>query len=1097
MGIEVALHHKTTYQYDRLVGLSPHLIRLRPAPHCRTPVRAYSLRLDPESHFINWLQDPQSNYLARVVFPDQVRKLVVEVDLIADLALINPFDFFVEPEAEKFPFVYPEDLVTALAPFRVVSKPGPLLKAWLGSLKDMPSGTVDYLVALNQRLQQEIKYLIRMEPGVQSCEETLEKKCGSCRDSAWLLAVILRHLGFASRFVSGYLIQLKADVKPLDGPAGTTQDFTDLHAWTEVYIPGAGWIGLDPTSGLLAGEGHLPLACSPEPSAAAPITGATDKCECQFDVEMSVRRLPETPRVTLPYTDEQWNRINALGRSIDTDLTRGDVRLTMGGEPTFVSVDDPDGEEWNSSALGPNKRRQADVLIRKLRDRFTTGALLHYGQGKWYPGEVLPRWAFACYWRKDGQPVWENPALFADESRNYGFQAEHAHKFITHLTESLSLAPRYILPGYEDVWYYLWKERRLPTNVDPFDSKLSNPEERVRLARLFEQGLDKVTGFVLPLRRVNHKNERMWETGPWFFRPERMYLLPGDSPMGYRLPLDSLPWVSEGDYPWMYVRDPSMERSPLPPYARLQSRKSAATSARRDSTATSSPPSSDAANLIRLALCVEPRDGRLHVFMPPASLLEDYLDLVQHVEATAEALDMPVTLEGYTPPHDPRLDVIKVTPDPGVIEVNVHPSASWDHLVDKTLGVYEDAYQSRLGAEKFMLDGRHTGTGGGNHIIIGGATPGDSPLLRRPDLLRSLIAYWHNHPSLSYLFSGTFIGPTCQAPRLDEARNDSLYEMELAFKAIPANGPCPPWLVDRIFRHLLIDVSGNTHRAEFCIDKLYPPEASGTRLGLLEMRAFEMPPHARMSLTQHLLLRGLISQFWMQPYTRDLVRWGTQLHDKFLLPHFIEEDLAGVVGDLNRTGYAFDKAWFAPHLEFRYPLYGTYARQGVWMELRQALEPWHVLGEEGAPGGTVRYVDSSLERLQLKVRNLTEDRHQIVCNGKRVPLHPTGVAGEYVAGIRYRAWQPPSCLHPTLPVNTPLCFDLYDTWAGRSLGGCRYHVAHPAGRNYQTFPVNSFEAEGRRLARFETLSHTPEGFQPSEPERTREFPMTLDLRFDG
>jgi uncharacterized protein (DUF2126 family)/transglutaminase-like putative cysteine protease len=1104
MAIHIALHHRSHYAYDRAVNHAPHLVRLRPAPHCRTPILSYALNILPQKHFINWQQDPFGNYVARLAFPEATTELLVEVDLVAEMAVFNPFDFFLEPAAERFPFQYEPGLLKELAPFLEVTALGPRLSDYLRGIDRSEVRSIDFLVNLNRRLSQEIKYVIRLEPGVQAPEQTLQLGSGSCRDSGWLLVHLFRHLGLAARFVSGYLIQLTPDVKSLDGPSGTTVDFTDLHAWCEVFLPGAGWVGLDPTSGLLAGEGHIPLACTPAPSSAAPITGAVDPCETRFTHEMKITRVFESPRVTRPYSEEQWQEIETLGHRIDAEMKSADIRLTMGGEPTFVSIDNMDGAEWNFTAVGPEKRKLSRELIRRLKAKFAPGGLLHYGQGKWYPGESLPRWAFACYWRKDGQPIWNDHALFADERVAYHHTVKEASAFMHHLAHRLELKAHHIMPAYEDAWYYMWREGRLPSNVDPLASRLQDKEERARLARTFDQGLNKAVGYVLPMQRRAGEGGH-WVSGRWFLRSENLFLIPGDSPIGLRLPLDSTPWVAPTDFPYVHARDPLETFPPLPGPVQLAA-------ARKSRTAGGEPfltgepaagaealerkplPNESAHWIVRTALCVEPRDGRLHIFMPPVETVEDYLHLLSAIEATAAELNLPVVIEGSPPPHDVRFHQIKVTPDPGVIEVNLHPASNWDELVTNTTVLYEEARQSRLGSEKFMMDGRHVGTGGGNHIVVGGLTPVDSPFLRRPDLLRSLICYWQNHPSLSFLFSGLFIGPTSQHPRVDEARNDSLYEIETAFRQIPEQGPVSPWLVDRIFRHFLIDVAGNTHRAEFCIDKLYSPDSSSGRLGLVELRAFEMPPHARMSLTQQLLLRSLIARFWKHPYRRSLVRWGTELHDRFMLPHFVEQDFQDVIEDLHDHGYPLKVEWFAPHLEFRFPDYGSVTQRGLTAEIRQALEPWHVLGEEGTPGGTVRYVDSSLERLQVKVRGMIDPRHVIACNGRAVPLHPTDTEGEYVAGVRFRAWQPPECLHPTIGVHAPLTFDIVDTWNQRSLGGCTYHVSHPGGLNYTTLPVNANEAESRRLARFLKIGHTPGRMSVPPAEPSREFPFTLDLR---
>jgi uncharacterized protein (DUF2126 family)/transglutaminase-like putative cysteine protease len=1099
MAIRVALHHKTSYRFDRLVSLSPHEVRLKPAAHARTPILSYSLTVAPKDHFINWQQDPYGNYIARFVFPEKVQAVDFTVDLVADMTVINPFDFFVEKYAEQFPFQYTDQQSQELGAYLKSEPMGALTTAWVKKVQDelvsQKLSTANFLVAVNQQLQQQINYLVRMEPGVQTPEETLSLAKGSCRDSAWLLVQILRNLGLAARFVSGYLIQLTADIEALDGPSGTKVDFTDLHAWTEVFVPGAGWIGLDPTSGLMAGEGHIPLACTAFPSSAAPVTGLTDVADVTFEHEMTITRIHEDPRVTKPYSEGDWLKVDKLGKKVDADLKKQDVRLTQGGEPTFVSIDDMEGDEWNTAAHGDKKRELAGKLALKLKQHFTKGSLLHYGQGKWYPGEPLPRWAISMFWRVDGKPVWQDETLFSDETVKGQYTAKHAEQFAKELTKQLGFPQACLIPAYEDVLSLAQLEQRLPENVDPLTADLKDSEERRRLARLLESGLAEVVGYVMPIKPSKvkgkakaKKKDTQWLTSTWPLKREHLYLVEGDSPLGLRLPLASLPWVLPKDIDPEFSADPFATTEALSDDSTI--------SVKRQHKKTKPEPR----EVVHTALCVQVREGRLFIFMPPTTLLDDYLALLRVVEASAATLKLKLTIEGYTPPRDARIKMLSVTPDPGVIEVNIHPAASWAELVDNVTTLYEEARQTRLGTEKFMLDGRHTGTGGGNHATLGGVTAADSPMLRRPDVLRSLITYWQNHPALSYLFSGTFIGPTSQAPRVDEARDDNLYELTIAFqqmeKVLPkAKESERPWLVDRLLRNLLVDLTGNTHRSEFSIDKLYSPDGPTGRLGLVEFRAFEMPPHARMSLVQSLLLRALVARFWKEPYQGKLIHWGTELHDRWMLPHFVKQDIADVVNDLRAFGYPFEQHWFDPFVEFRFPRYGTVAYEGVELELRQAIEPWNVLGEEMSGGGTARYVDSSVERMQLRVRGLTDGRHIITCNGRPLPLQPTGNAGEYVAGVRFRAWSPWSALHPTIDAQAPLIFDLVDTWSNKAIGGCTYHVSHPGGRNYDTFPINANEAEARRFARFWDHGHKP-GKLKIEPEvRNPRFPFTLDLRW--
>lgn len=1130
MSIRVALNHTTRYKYDRPIAMSPQVIRLRPAPHNRTPIHSYSLRIEPGDHFLNWQQDPHGNYLARVVVPEKTNLFQVTIDIIADLVAFNPFDFFLEPSADKYPFTYDVALKQELKPYLETDPLSPELAKFIEELDKSERRTVDFLVDTNRALANAIKYVIRMEPGVQTPEETLTLRRGSCRDSGWLLVQLFRHLGIAARFVSGYLVQLKPDEPPIEGPRGPTEDFTDLHAWCECYVPGAGWIGLDPTSGLLAAEGHIPVACTPKPSSAAPIDGATEKAETDFDFHMEVTRIIDVPRVTKPYSDEQWSEILSVGHQVDALLEAGDVKLTMGGEPTFVSSKEPDAPEWNTAALGGNKHSVGDRLMQRLHGLWKPGGLIHHGQGKWYPGEQLPRWALSCYYRHDGIALWTDQNLTARTGVPLGHTIDDAEKFARHVIGNLGLIRHGLMAGHEDTWYYLWRERRLPTNVDPFDSRLEDPVERDRLARVFRQGLDTRVGWALPLAHTGTH----WVSGHWFLRDKRCYLMPGDSPMGFRLPLDSQPWMAQIDYDAGYPEDPTIERPPLPtdfvfPLAprpsggvalkrqqRFAAKPSADGSGKGGGTGDGktalralppTPESSDvdpfspprpwesAMGITRTALCVEPREGILRVFLPPLYSTEAFVELIAAIETTARELGLPVQVEGYPPPFDPRIGVFKVTPDPGVLEVNLPYVRTWDELVTQTDELYEAAKREYLAAEKFELDGLHIGSGGGNHMVIGGAHPLDSPFLRRPDVLGSLLRFWHNHPALSYLFSGRFIGPTSQSPRVDEARNESVYELEIALAQLPKPGNhVQPWLVDRILRNLLVDVTGNTHRTEFCIDKLYSPDAVTGRLGLVELRSFEMPPHQRMANVQQLMLRALIALFWNEPYTTPLVRWGTSLHDRFLLPHFVKQDLEDVMFYFQKRGVHMDYGWFDPHYQFRFPFYGQVEKDGVVLELRGALEPWNVLGEESTAGGQARYVDSSLEKLQVKVKGMLLDRYQACVNGVKLPLHPTGVREEAVCGVRYRAWQPPSCLHPNIGVHSPLRFDIYDSWNERPVAGCTYHVVHPGGRANDDRPVNAVAAESRRIARFESAGYTPSEYQAIDLGVQREFPLTLDLR---
>ena len=1085
MGILTALHHVTHYRYDRPITLGAQTIRLRPAPHTHAHIQSYSLNLLPEKHFINWQQDPFGNYLARVMIPEKTKEFRVEVDLVTEIKVFNPLDFFLDDYAMNFPFQYEAGLKEELAPYLEIKDRDAELMNWVASVDQSPRSIVNFLVDINQKLNAGLTYVIRLEAGIQTPQETLTLKSASCRDMAWLLCQALRHLGLATRFASGYLIQLKPDTQALDGPQGTDVDFTDLHAWTEVYLPGAGWIGLDATSGLFTGEGHIPLCCTPNPSSAAPISGTIEACGSTLTHEMTITRISEERRVTKPYTEEDWKKIDALGVAVDKSLAKQDVRLTMGGEPTFVSRDDRAGDEWHYSALSDKKYELGHVLFGKLGDHFAKGSLRQYTQGKWYPGEILPRWAMNCFWRRDGDAIWQDASLLADPQVDLKHDLKTAERFMAALAETLAIPASYVLPAQEDAPYYLWKEQRIPIEGEMLEADLFEQKERARLQGVMDANLNAPVGYVLPLSYS--PSRKQWISNAWKFRSGHVMLIAGDSPVGLRLPLGALPVVSDKLAAAEYIPERSAfgQDDKLVKHAALGKKRGAASDAKFKN---------DPSGLVRSAVTAEIRGGSLHLFLPPLVYIEHFLELIAAIEATAAALKIPVVLEGYMPPADLRVRSFSVTPDPGVIEVNIQPAADWPELKDIVNTVYEEAHLSRLITDKFLLDGRRVGTGGGNHIVMGAASPKDSPFLRRPDVLRSLIAFWQNHPSLSYLFSGMYIGPTSQSPRIDEARHDSLYELELAFQNVPVDKDVPPWLVDRLFRNLLVDLTGNTHRAEFCIDKLYSPAGERGRLGLLEMRGFEMTPHPQMNLVQALLLRAAIAHFWKHPYHGELVRFGTQLHDQFMMPHYVWEDFGEVLKELNIGGFPFDAGWFEPFLDFRFPHYGTAQIGGVTLELRMALEPWPVMGEELNAQAVSRSVDSTVERLQVKVTGAIAGQHVVTCNGRRLPLHPTSEQGVTVAAVRYKAWAQPSSYHPNLPVDAPLVFDVIDARHGRSLGGCTYFVAHPGGRNYETLPINDNEAEGRRLSRFQAMGHRPGKTAVPPVEPNPDFPHTLDLR---
>jgi uncharacterized protein (DUF2126 family)/transglutaminase-like putative cysteine protease len=1073
--MRVLIQHHSRYRYPSPAALGPHVIRLRPAVHTKARIEAYALRIAQECD-LRWHQDPFGNHIARVAFKkgQRVTSFDVSVEVAAEIRPVNPFDFYLDDVAERVPFTYPSELQLDLSPFLETDAPFLQCARRAASfLADLPSTgkTVPLIVELNQRVNRAIKYVIRDEPGIWTPEETLENGRGSCRDMAVLLIAALRTRGLAARFASGYLVQLKDEGMIPDEPKGVGRDVVDLHAWVEVFLPGGGWIGLDPTSGLLAGEGHIPLACASAPALAAPMEGTSDTRASEVSFEGLIGRLGHEPRPTEPYEDRVWEELLAGADRADAALANAGLTLTMGGEPTFTSREHPAEPEWNGAALGPTKTSQGWRLIHELRRRFAPGGVTIARMGKHYPGESLPRWAIDLWARKDGQPMWSELPR-----RSVAPAVEDARRFAQALASRLGLTEA-LMPAYEDPWRFLQDEAKLPVDVDPLKVNLDDSEERRRLARVLDRGLGKEVGFVLPVTRRG----RAWVGERWSFRRGHLFLLQGDSPIGLRLPLGSL---SPAPLPEPYEA----------PLAVPDPRREEANKTHQKSIARATPPAP--AQAVRTALCVEPREGKLFVFLPPLETAEDFLTLIEAIDRTRVETGLDVALEGYTPRRDPSLVSLAIAPDPGVLEVNVPPTASGRDYAKQLETVFDAALHAGLHSEKYLVDGRMSGSGGGNHLTLGGPTPLESPFIKRPDLLASVLVFLQHHPSLSYMFTGLFVGPTSQAPRVDEARHDTLYELEIALQRAfqKTNEPPPPWLGDLLFRHLLTDLSGNTHRTELSIDKLFDWQTPHGRQGLVELRAFEMPPHVRMAIAEMLLVRSLIAAFAKAPYRGPLVRWGVELHDRFLLPYWMWRDFEDVLAFLRDRDLALPAEGYRPFIELRCPLAGRLEVAGVVLEVRNAIEPWNVLGEEVTSTGTARFVDSSMERIEVRATGLVEGRHAVLVNGHTLPLHATGIAGERVGGVRFRAWAPPHSLHAHIGIHHPIQIDVVDLWARRAIGGCAYHVWHPEGRAFDAPPLTRFEASARRAQRFTVGTPNMYPVDAKKVQIAAEAPYTLDLR---
>ncbi|HSD87047.1 MAG TPA: transglutaminase family protein [Kofleriaceae bacterium] len=1069
------VQHRSRYRYPRPALLGPHLVRLRPSDHARARIESYRLNISPEQR-MHWQRDPHGNRVARITFKagQEVRELEILVELAVDVGPVNPFDFFVDDRAKTVPFQYPDDLGAELGVFLDTADPayrmGPLARELLAKVPST-GDTVGLLVEVNRLVKERIAYVIRDEAGVWTPEETLANGRGSCRDSAVLLVSLLRARGIAARFVSGYLIQLTDEGMIPNEPKGVSRDVVDLHAWAEAFVPGAGWIGLDGTSGLLTGEGHIPLAATATPAHAAPLDGTSDVAADHVEFSTTIARLGHEARPTAPFTDEIWGDLLRASDRVDSVLSTAGLEVTAGGEPTFTSRDNVAAVEWQGGALGADKWTRGRALADELRERLAPAGVVLHRAGKTYPGESLPRWALDIISRRDGQPMWPDRQL-----RSHASIADAKH-FGETLAEVLGV--RSLLhPAHEDPWEVVRTEAVLPPELDPRKAGLDDPEERRRLAKILDHGVGAVVGWVLPLAQ----GAQAWLTEAWHFRRGHLFLLPGDSPVGLRLPLGSLP---ASPAPSLWADDPTV------PDPRRDADDDDQDALRRQPPKRPAPRSEPGIG-IRTALALEPRDGELWVFLPPLPRFSDFCALIAALDETRVATGIDCHLEGYGPPPSPDLRRFAVTPDPGVLEVNLPPTYSGREVADLHATVFEAALATGLTAERYMLDGRMAGSGGGNHITIGGPRPLSSPWLTRPELLASLITFAQHHPSLSYMFTGLFVGPTSQAPRVDEARHDALYELEVALPAVFARPPV--WQVDALLRHLLVDVAGSTHRAEISIDKLFDPHTPFGRQGLVELRAFEMPPHPRMAAAQVMLVRALVAAFTAEPYRHALVRWGTELHDRFLLPYYMWRDFEDVLAHLDAKGVALPTEAFRPFVELRCPLVGTLDVGTGRVEVRNAIEPWHVLGEEATQTGTARYVDSSMERIEIRSHGLDEERYAIAVNGVTLPMRNAAARDVRVGGVRFRAWCPPHALHPHLGIHHPVRIDVVDTWAKRGVIGGAYHVWHPEGRAYDAPPLTRVEAAARRAQRFTIEGPSPWPLRARHVDPHPEQPYTLDLR---
>jgi uncharacterized protein (DUF2126 family) len=535
-----------------------------------------------------------------------------------------------------------------------------------------------------------------------------------------------------------------------------------------------------------------------------------------------------------------------------------------------------------------------------------------------------------------------------------------------------------------------------------------------------------ITGYVLPLDHDGTK----WITDDWTaVFPAAVPLFPGESTAGLRLPLGQL-----------------------------------------------------AEKNLRRALTAEIRAGTLTIFVPPL-LLAAYLELIAKIEETVTALNLrDIVLAGYAPPPEPTLPTLGLASDPGVLEINLTPSATWADYDAQLAQLYAAAAACGLCARKLQFNGRETGTGGGAHLVFGGPAGLLSPFFAFPALLPSVIRYWQHHPALSYAFTGAYMGPSSQAPRIDESTFEALYELEIACAGAESLGtPQNLALFDLLFRDLLMDRSGNTHRAEISVDKLWNPFAPNGRLGLVEFRAFETHPAPAVQSVTALFVRAILARLAADPFNAPFVRWAGELHDRFFLPAFVWEDLAIICADLRNHGIAFDAEWLRAPWEFRFPKLGEFALpvsnlkseiSNPTLVFRQALEAWPLLGESPNAGTVARTVDSSLDRIEARISEAKFlEGGLLLANGLPCAFRATA-GGAAACGIRYRAFYLSPSLQPHVPVHAPLLLEWVDRTTLTVVAAARWHVWNPANSAYAAAPADVTLAAARRAERWEYWPHT-------------------------